>query len=164
MKEIWKDIKGYEGIYQVSNYGNVKNIKTNKMKVPNLSNKGYLRVLLSNNKIKKQCSIHRLVADAFIDNPFNLKQVNHKDENKLNNNVNNLEWCTCQYNVDYSISKKINQYDLDKNFIRQWKSVSDASRNLNIPDNCIIQCCKKKQHRAGNYIWEYTEDRKVVYS
>ena len=101
--EEWKDIKGYEGIYQISNKGRVKSLKFNKenILIPAKHNRGYLFInLCKNGKVKKYL-IHRLVAEAFLPNPDNLPQVNHKDENKLNNNVENLEWCSNKYNVNY---------------------------------------------------------------
>jgi hypothetical protein len=105
--EIWKDIEGYEGLYQVSNLGNVKSLYTNK----NLSyikcgrDREYLSVSLSKDKKLKIYYIHRLVAETFIDNPNNYPYVNHKDENKQNNCVNNLEWCSPKYNINYGTRK-----------------------------------------------------------
>ena len=104
--EEWRDIKGYEGLYQVSNKGRVKSLgnnKTKKEKILSLkpSNNGYIRVYLCKNGKQKPFSVHRLVAQAFLLNPNNLPVVNHKDENKLNNNVENLEWCTVAYNNTY---------------------------------------------------------------
>lgn len=115
MTEIWKDIAGYEGLYQVSNLGSVKSIdrkvfgkehlfvqfKKGKIKKAHLSGKGYLKVVLYKENKPKRCYVHRLVAETFLNNPNNLPQVNHKDENKLNNNVSNLEWCTNKYNCNY---------------------------------------------------------------
>lgn len=103
MEEIWKDIKGYEGLYQVSNYGRVKSFKHNKEKLRKevKDNMGYLIVNLSKNGNKKIYKIHRLVAEAFLQNPNNYPQVNHKDENKINNRADNLEWCTAKYNSNY---------------------------------------------------------------
>lgn len=122
MQEIWKDIKNYEGLYKVSNLGNVKSLpkkagrSNRKEKILNFNknSKGYLRVELSKDKKRKQCLVHRLVAETFIPNYNNLPQINHKDENKENNYIDNLEWCDNKYNNNYgtrnqrlSISHKI---------------------------------------------------------
>lgn len=115
MKEVWKDIPGFENLYQVSNFGNVKvldricnsAIKNNnkvlrKGKILKQYNKrGYLQVSLSKNNKRYYFSVHRLVAMTFIPNPNNLPQINHKDENTLNNCIENLEWCTPKYNCNY---------------------------------------------------------------
>lgn len=121
MEEVWKDVEGYEGLYQVSNLGRVKslthyitkeNCKPREVKGKILTPffdrpKGYLSVSLSkNNKIKLQ-RIHRLVAQAFIPNPDNLIQINHKDGNKTNNNVENLEWCSCKDNIRHAWENKL---------------------------------------------------------
>lgn len=114
MQEIWKDIKGYEGLYQVSNLGRVKSL-TRKVKTfngvrtskgqllkPLKTNRGYYRVDLRQNQTNKYVAIHRLVAEAFVPNPNNYHIVNHKDSNQTNNNADNLEWCTQSYNVKYA--------------------------------------------------------------
>ena len=109
MKECWKDIKGYEGIYQVSNTGKIKSLKRTyknrickeKIKTPVITPKGYYRVGLCKEGKTKFYYIHRLVAQTFLPNENNLPQVNHKDENKLNNCINNLEWCDNEYNINY---------------------------------------------------------------
>ena len=114
-KEIWKDCKGYEGKYQVSNFGRVWNVNNQKYLKPWISKGGYYLVNLmsKNGKIKHEL-IHRLVAIAFIDNPCNYPQVNHKDEDKTNNCVDNLEWCSRQQNVLHSyklgLRKSIQEY------------------------------------------------------
>ena len=102
--EVWKDVTGYEGFYQVSNLGNVKN--RNKKLKPNISNVGYKYVILSKNKNPKTCTIHRLVATAFIKNPNKKRCVNHKDGNKLNNHKDNLEWCTYTENRVHALNNK----------------------------------------------------------
>lgn len=118
MKEIWKDVKGYEGKYQISNLGRVKSLNYARRKQvrilrPGIQKKtGYISVSLLKEGKQKTKTIHRLVAEAFIPNPKNLKQINHKDENKQNNCVNNLEWCSAKYNSNYGhrnaiISKKL---------------------------------------------------------
>lgn len=104
--EEWKDIKGYEGLYQISNKGRVKSLGNNKSRKEKIrdgkiDNNGYKRIGLCKNGKEKKYKIHRLVAQAFLPNPDNLPVVNHKDENKLNNNVENLEWCTQEYNCNY---------------------------------------------------------------
>ena len=114
MEEIWKDIEGYEGLYEVSSYGRVRSLgqfvnhnyggyayRKGRLLKPGLGSRGYLSVTLSKNGIQKQYTVHRLVAQAFIENPDNLPQVNHKDEDRTNNNVTNLEWCDAKYNVNY---------------------------------------------------------------
>ena len=165
--EIWKDIKGYEGKYQVSNFGNVKSLnyrntgKEHLMK-PILQTTGYFYVRLCN-KPNKIYSIHRLVADAFIPNPENLPCVNHKDENKTNNHVDNLEFCTQLYNNEYGtrlkrvsesllnnpkLSRKVYQYTIDGKFVREWESTQECRRN-GFNHSHIVSCCKgeRKTHK-----------------
>ena len=187
-KEIWKDIKGYEGEYQVSNFGRVRSIDKyvncglihsnkalKKGKILKLSERnGYLGVGLCNGKSQKSKLVHKLVAEAFIENPNNYNCVNHKDENKQNNCVNNLEWCSILYNNTYGnrlkkiskslinnpkISKKVNQYDLNGRFIKQWESIMEVERQLDINNSNISSCCsnKKAYKSAGGYIWKYAE-------
>lgn len=101
MEELWKDIGGYEGLYQVSNLGRIWSYKTNKILKGSIDSHGYRQVDFRKDGKRKTILLHRLVAKAFILNPDNLPQVNHKDENPLNNHVNNLEWCTQEYNLSY---------------------------------------------------------------
>ena len=100
--EVFVDIKGYEGEYQISTLGNVKSLKTNKILTPTPHTKGYLKAQLMHDGKRKMFYIHRLVAEAFLDNPNVLPQVNHKDGNRKNNAVDNLEWCSCQENIVHS--------------------------------------------------------------
>ena len=104
--EIWKDIEGYAGLYQVSNLGRVKSLKVSKIKSERIrksyqQSSGYISIVLCKNGKVTNHKIHRLVANAFIDNPDNLPEINHKDEDKTNNCVDNLEWCDSSYNKNY---------------------------------------------------------------
>lgn len=168
--EIWKDIEGYEG-YQVSNMGRVKSLNYNhtgkekikkQLKLPN----GYLQVNLWKNRKRKQFLVHRLVACAFIPNPLNLPQVNHRNERKTENFVENLEWCDRKYNCNYGTrnqrvveknSKPVIQYDQDGNFIREWPSTQEIERSLGYSHTGISFCCCGKYKQAYGYIWRYKE-------
>lgn len=160
-EEIWKDISGYEGLYQISNLGRVKS----KRKILKPINGEYLHVGLSKNGIQTTKLIHRLVAENFIDNPNNLPQVNHKDENKHNNCVNNLEWITFKENMNYGtkqdresiIKTKYNvlQYDLEGNFIKKWFNLREITKNTNYKKSNIQYCCLGKNKTAYGYIWKY---------
>ena len=153
MEEIWKDIKGYDGLYQVSNLGNVKSLNfnhfPNKQKILKPRNAGRYN--------KQNVLIHRLVAEAFIPNPNNYPCINHKNKNTYDNKINNLEWCTHKYNMRYSLAKKVNQYDLQGNYIKTWDCIKDASNELNIRNYSISLCCKGKYKNVGGFKWKYTE-------
>ena len=170
-QEIWKDIPGYEGLYQVSNLGRVKSLGREVLLKPMHNKKGYLLVALYKNHIRKFKFIHRLVAQTFLSNPNNLPQVNHKDENKENNCVNNLEFCDNKYNELYGtrrerVSKNlehrritpVNQYDLDGNFIKSWKTAKDAAKTMNIPPYSICECCKGLRNQTRNFMWRYNKE------
>ena len=170
-KEIWKDIQGYEGLYQVSNLGNVKNkiqpyLKQEKIYKKFSNSNGYLFVGLRKDKKRKFKYIHRLVAEAFIPNPNNLLQINHKDENKQNNCVNNLEWCTNKYNQNYGTIKErkknsykiknnylIAQYDKNMSLIKFHNSFREIERKLKYDHCAISRCCKNKQKTSYGYVW-----------
>ena len=161
MKEIWKDIKDYEGHYQVSNLSRVKSIKFGKEKILKLfkDTSGYLCVTLCKNNNQCQFRVHRLVAEVFIDNPDNLPCVNHKDENKQNNVVSNLEWCTHEYNNTYGTriercSKPVLQFDLNGNLIKEWKSINECGRN-GFKQSDICKCCNGERKTHKGFLWEY---------
>lgn len=182
--EKWKDIKGYEGLYQISDYGRIKSLSReilqfNKIIVSEefiMKSKhckdGYERIILCKEGKYKTFLVHRLVAQAFIQNPNNLPYINHKDENKLNNNANNLEYCTQKYNCNYGNhnkklinsnkrKKKTLQYDLKGNLIKKWYSASFASKSTGIAKCNIIACCNQKEHykTAGGFIWRYENEK-----
>lgn len=157
--ELWKDVVGYEKYYQVSSFGNIKNKSTGKLLKPALKKNGYLHVSLGY-KDTKTAMVHRLVAEAFIPNPFNLPQVNHKDEEKTNNNVTNLEWCTAQHNVNYgygSLAKNtgILQFDMSGKYLRVWSSLKEASGTLGIKYQGISRVCRGKRKSCGGFMWRY---------
>lgn len=165
MEEIWKDIEGYEGLYQVSNLGRVRN-KHNKILRYRISNCGYYRYALCKDGKYKYLSIHRLVAEAFIPNPDNLPCVNHKDENKKNNFVDNLEWCTSAYNNIYGTRRKrmavklykpVFQYTLDGEFIKEWNSLKEINETLGFYYQSIGKVCKglKGYKTAYGYVWRF---------
>lgn len=162
MTEEWKDIKGYEGRYRVSSLGNVFSCSRKRL-LSVQTYKGYKRAPLYDGVKIKQCFVHRLVAEAFLPNPDNLPEVNHKDEIKTNNCVENLEWCTRKYNNNYGtrsmkVSKKKSMPVLQlKNgvVIKEWKSGDEAARVLGIWEQNIVKCLKGKIKHCGGYEWKY---------
>ena len=178
MKEEWKPVKGYEGLYEVSNMGKVKSLNYNRtgkegIMEPHVNGYGYLRVKLCKDGKKKWYMINRLVAQAFISNPDNLPEVNHKDEDKTNNCVENLEWCSKLYNANYGtrnkrISEKMtNNSKLSKpvisinkvsGLIVEFPSTREAERMTGINHNNIIKCCQGKAKSAGGHYWFYADD------
>ena len=181
MKEIWKDIKDYEGLYQISNFGRVKSLRrliTNQYNSFYIeekilknwkNNKGYCLVTLCKNGTQKKIQVHRLVALHFLPNPGNLPEVNHKDENPQNNIVTNLEWCDRLYNVRYGTgierqkkkqlndikkSKRVLQYDLEGNLIREWASAMECGRN-GYNYGHVADCCRGERKTHKGFIWRY---------
>ena len=179
-KEIWKPIKDFEKFYEISNYGRVKSLSRfhrtsknyssigyytkEKMLNPTINNKGYLVVsLYDGSKKVKVKQVHRLVAEAFIPNPTNLPEVNHRDENPQNPKFDNLEWCTHKENMNYGTRSKrlglkhrkmINQYDKKGNFIKTWDCACEAAKELKLNVSNIISCCRNRKgfDTAGGYI------------
>ena len=173
-EEVWKDVVGYDGRYKVSSFGNVKTMNfnhTGQEKILSFREKksrgGYLQVRLSLNGKKKSLLVHRLVALAFLENPKKLEQVNHKDENKKNNCVANLEWCDAKYNNSYGtrierqkmkVSKPVQQFTLDDKLISEYKSAHEASRRTGIDRSSISACCRGKYGTMGTFRWRYRDD------
>lgn len=178
--EIWKDVVGYEGFYQVSNKGNVRSVDREvkcsnstrfykgKTLSPCIDDKGYARVLLAIAGRHKSCQVHRLVATAFLDNENNLPEINHKDENPMNNCVDNLEWCSKVYNLEYGTGRErsiqshkiaVQQLDLDGNVIAEFDGVNSAARSIGKPNDAtaITKCCSGTRRTAHGYIWRYKE-------
>ena len=143
------------GLYQVSDLGEIRNSKGRILK-PEYSNKGYACVHLRKDDKNKKYRIHRLVAQVFIPNPDNLPEINHKDENKANNHVSNLEWCDNTYN-----SKDLSVYcfDLDKYF----KSASEAAVHTGACRTSILKVCRRQLHQAGGMLWCYSKDKDKVF-
>ena len=186
MEEIWKDIEGYEGIYQVSNLGRVRSLDR---EVPNynaagyvgtkilrgkilkpckMANSGYMEVHLKSNGQGKHGRIHRLVAEAFIPNPDNLPEINHKDEDKTNNRADNLEWCDRQYNINYGTGKwrrkkfnarPVEQLTTDGKVIARYDNASQAARAVGCDPSTINAVCRVKPHcnTAKGYRWKYLQ-------
>ena len=175
--EIWKPIAETNGLYEISTTGCIKRgkriLKANTWNI-------YKVVRLKLNGKYKTCYVHRLVAEAFIANPENKDLVNHKDGNKLNNSVNNLEWCTKQENEkhawEHGLKEKIRitskenakiarlyinnkipvmQTDMNGNLIKIWDSATDAMKELKIDGSAITKCCRGKLKQSGGYRWQY---------
>lgn len=154
---VWKEISGYEGLYEVSDTGLVRSLKFGKKRILSAGKqrKGYLAVQLCKDGICKNLLVHRLVARAFIPNPKNLKTVNHIDENKMNNNVNNLEWLSRGDNARYSRDKPVVQLSKNGNVVATFPSIIEAGRQTGIANSHICKCCHGKRRSAGGYIWRY---------
>lgn len=179
MKEEWRAVPGYEGLYEVSNCGRVRSldgmvvtkrgVRKNKAGVilrSVIGKKGYCVVGLGTGN---RWYVHRLVAVAFLPNPNNLPMVNHKDENRANNKVDNLEWCDNRYNLNYgsvkdkmrrhcSIRKPVLQIDKEGNVVNEFESLSDASKCVGVHYQNITFCCKHNSRTAGGYKWKYKTD------
>lgn len=170
----WKQIviDNITTFYAVSNNGLIKNMNRNKELKTHIQN-GYLHVTLSINKKPKRFNVHRLVAIMFIPNN-NLERniVNHKDGNKINNKVENLEWVTAQENTQHAwdtglavsvVKRKIKQFDLSGNYIKTYNSIVDAAHETNSSDTKIVSCCKKERISHNNFFWQYEEDENTTF-
>lgn len=159
MYEEWKIISRFPK-YEVSNRGRVRKIKTNKILFLKNHSSGYKQVTIQESNKKYYLYVHRLVAEAFIDNPNDYPYINHKDENKNNNCVNNLEWCTPKYNTNYGTCrermgkahhKKVKQYTKDGRFIKEWDSYEEAEQTLGLCKGLISKYINSPFH------WERVE-------
>lgn len=173
MKELWKDIPNFEGLYQVSNLGKVKSFRRSPkfgcqpeyILNPSTSENGYANVTLYDGKSRHKFLVHRLVANSFIPNPDNLPQINHKDENRLNNRVDNLEWCTAEYNNAYGTAKfrmidtksrPIEQLTVDGQVLAVYRSTRIASELLGI-NRGTLKSAISKQSQCNGYYWRYSD-------
>ena len=181
MDEVWKAIKGYEGLYEVSDWGRVRSLGRfvnakngskrwvkGKMLEPQLAGMGYYTVQLG---LKNSKYIHRLVAEAFIPNPNNYPEVNHKDENKLNNKIGTLEWCPHRYNLSYGtcnartaigLNKTVYQYKVDGELCGIWPSASMCAKFTGFNRGHICNCCLGRCETHKGYIWSYNPPPKAL--
>ena len=186
MDEIWKDIEGYEGLYQVSNTGQVKSLNYKgrgvvKLLKQAINYNGYKRVSLYKDGKQKHYFVHRLVAMTFIPNPDDLPIINHKDENKTNNNVNNLEWCTHKYNNNYGTvkerlsestkgrykgknspnAKPILMYDIEGNFIRRFDCIHDTNEYFGkeYAYKNVSACLTGRRKTVFGYVFKYADEK-----
>lgn len=182
--EIWKDIRGYEGLYQVSNLGRIKSTSPGLKFVKgspselimkqSLSSSGYLHVQLYKAHVPATVLVHKVVAQAFIDNPEGKPEVNHIDSDRTNNRVSNLEWATKSENMKHSFnrgyhvspmlnrkgamntnSKKIIQYDLSGNEIRRWTGIAEAARSIGCNPSSISACLCGYNKTCKGHVWKY---------
>lgn len=182
MEEIWKDVKGYEGMYQVSNLGRVKSLERQIVGIKSKyigerilkqspDGKGYMMAWLYFKNKRTTVKVHRLVAEAFIPNPENKPQIDHINTVKTDNNVANLRWCTEKENSCNPITAKRNgeahyrdkgkcnskvlQMSMDGEPIKEWICMSDVKRELGIQHSHIVGCCKGSRKSAGGFKWKY---------
>lgn len=179
-KEIWLTTK-HNINYEVSNYGNIRNLKTKRILKPSISNKGYYMISLSNKSHAHTYTIHKLVLEHFKLCKSKDMVCNHIDGDKLNNNINNLEWTTQKYNINHawnnkrcenivnsakiniikafsSKMKSVNQFDNNENLINRFISIRNAELVTGIDNGAISKCCNNKRKSAGGYIWKYSND------
>ena len=175
----WYDIKGYEGLYQINKKGEIKSLKKkhrtyDTILKPKKTKDGYYEVTLYKNGKPEYLRVHRLVAINFIEKIEGKDVINHKDGNKINNNVNNLEWVTIQENKDHAIrtglenfngknnpkAKSIIQYDKKGNYIAKYETLRDAMKITKINETNISMVCNKRRKTAGGYVWKF--DKEVV--
>ena len=173
IEEVWRDVKGYEGLYQVLNMGRVKSLgrkdrfgRVIKERIlePAVTHNGYLRVGLHVDGKRKMLRVHRLVCEAFHENPDNKSEVNHVNENKTDNRACNLEWSTRTENCNHgsrnervakALSKPIGQFSLDGKLIKVWQSACEARRRTGFDQGYVGAVARGKFKQAYGYIWKY---------
>ena len=182
--EIWKPISGYEGFYEVSNLGRIRSLERNvecsdgrKRKIKDRTLKGssysggYSGVTLHKDGCAKFVNIHRIVAEAFVPNPLEKEEVNHKDENPSNNHASNLEWVTCKENINYGTrterarkaivkaqGRAVRQLSIDGELVAEYESLSAACNATGTHVSNITKCAKGAYKTAGGYIWKYKNE------
>lgn len=193
MKEVWQPVKDYEGLYEVSSLGRIRSLNhavidscgkkqhfKGRLLKPCCTSGNYLIVTLHKGSQKKNFLVHRLVASAFVPNPHNYPQINHKDENKHNNKISNLEWCTAHYNNFYGShmrraivtrrsnvnwkrsivknaearKKTVIQCNMNGQTLKVWPSLSEVEKKLKINRSNISACCHGRRENAGGYVWK----------
>lgn len=181
MKEEWRAVQGYSGLYEVSDLGRVRSlpreIKTynggkwtrpGKIIKPITNKDGYQQIHICKDGKQSTITVHRLVALAFLDNPDNLPEVNHKNEIKTDNRVKNLEWCTRGYNNNYGtknkrqsvvLSRPVAMYSLDGEKIKEFYGGHEAQRQTGILEQSISLCCLGKRQHAGGFRWKFADDK-----
>jgi hypothetical protein len=171
-----REIEGYEGVYAIDKDSTIYNVQTKRVKHPSIGNHGYHAIDLYKNGERTTFLVHRIMAATFLPNPTNKRTVNHKDGNKLNNNIDNLEWATYSENNKHSYSKlgrkaymtgrfgRLNHnskpvlmYAKNGNLLQKYDSIMDAERATGILNNAIVQCLKEKTKTAGGYKWRYAQ-------
>jgi len=175
IQEIWKDVPGYEGIYQASTFGRIKSLPNpgNRhyeiIMIPFVRERGYKFITLIKNGIKWGTMVHRVIGITFIDNPLSLPYINHKDENPSNNHVDNLEWCTPKYNSNYGTgikrnalaringirSKKVYKFSLDGEYIEEYPSLNEVGRKDGFNIKNISSVCLGRRKYANGFKWSY---------
>ena len=154
-----KDIPNYEGLYAATEDGRIYSYRSKRFLIPNKTQKGYLHTTLTKNGKAKTYKIHRLIAETYIPNPNGLPQVNHIDEDKTNNCINNLEWCDSKYNINFGTRneksakarrKKIQCVETNEIF----NSLTEAAKNKNINIGHISECIHGRRHTCGGYHWK----------
>lgn len=169
--EIWKTVDGYEGLYEVSNQGKIRSLMHNGKKRkepyimnPHIQKNGYAYVGLWKDGKARVFRFHRVVAKSFIPNPNNLPCVNHIDENKANNKVSNLEWCTIKYNDNYGTKNKrtsmkksipVGKYDENGNLLKKYYGLNEAARQEGLSVGNICEVCNGRRKHTGGYIWRF---------